>query len=207
MRMAPLLAALLASMVDVATARGAGEWGWVDVGRAFPGIVLDLRYARADNFLHQAVYPRAVCLLQVPVAHRLAAAQAALRREGYGLSLWDCYRPLSVQRRMWKLVPDPRWVADPAVGSNHNRGAAVDVTLVRTDGGALEMPTAFDDFSPRAAPGAGARWTPAARANYARLSEAMTAAGFRVRDTEWWHWDSQDAARHPVSDRPLTPIP
>jgi D-alanyl-D-alanine dipeptidase len=99
-----------------------------------PDVRLDIRYATQNNFTHQKLYDKAECLLRPEVAEKLAAVQRELNAQGLGLKVFDCYRPLSIQRRMWAIVPDDRYVADPAKGSRHNRGAAVDLTLVRSDG-------------------------------------------------------------------------
>lgn len=175
----------------------------VDVSRVVPDAILDLRYATADNFLGRRVYPSARCLLVRPAARRLARAAAALRARGYRLRLWDCYRPLSVQREMWRIRPDPGYVADPRRGSNHSRGAAVDLTLARASGTAVEMPTPFDTFDARAHSDATEGVSPAARRNRAVLRSAMEAAGFMVHPNEWWHFATRDARTLPLLDTPL----
>lgn len=172
------------------------------LGGAASSIRLDLRYATADNFTHKVVYPSARCLLRRAVATRLLEAAERLRPRGLHLKLYDCYRPLSVQRLFWSLVPDERYVADPAKGSRHNRGAAVDLTLVRASGEELDMGTAFDDFSPRAHRGADGLGE-AQRRNRAILDEAMAASGFKGMPTEWWHFDGPQWQRYPVADTPL----
>jgi D-alanyl-D-alanine dipeptidase len=141
---------LLVAIALTSAAPAAEPSDFVDVQTVAPGIRLDLRYATANNFTHQVVYPTARCLVRRDVAERLQRVQAALAARHLGLALWDCYRPLSVQRRFWALVPDERYVADPKKGSRHNRGAAVDLTLVDDAGRQLDLGTAFDDFSPRA---------------------------------------------------------
>jgi zinc D-Ala-D-Ala dipeptidase len=174
----------------------------VDLRRAVSGILVDLRYATSDNFLGRAVYPRAVPLLRRSAAGRLARAETYLRARGYRLVIWDAYRPLSVQRAMWRLVPDRRYVAPPSRGSKHNRGAAVDVTLALRDGTRVEMPTRFDDFSHRARRGwSGA--TAAARKHSELLETAMRHAGFQPYAGEWWHFDAPDWRRYGVLDVPL----
>jgi beta-N-acetylhexosaminidase/D-alanyl-D-alanine dipeptidase len=181
----------------------------VDVQRVAPSLRLDLRYAGPHNFTGVTLYPAPRCLLRRSVAERLQRVQRRLHDEGFGLLLWDCYRPFSVQERLWALVPDARYVAEPqrragvpASGSKHNRGAAVDVTLVDAHGRQLAMPTDFDDFSQRAHRDA-AGIAPAARANAERLQAAMLAEGFTPLPTEWWHFDAPDWQRYDLSDVPL----
>jgi D-alanyl-D-alanine dipeptidase len=174
----------------------------VDIRDVAPAIRLDIRYATPRNVTGETLYPAARCLLRPAVAERLAKAQAALERQGLGLVVFDCYRPLSVQKRLWALNPDERYVADPAKGSRHNRGAAVDVTLIRADGGPVGMPTDFDDFSERAHRVYN-RLPPTVRVNRARLEQAMRDAGFEPLATEWWHFDDPDWAQYDVLDVPL----
>jgi beta-N-acetylhexosaminidase/D-alanyl-D-alanine dipeptidase len=193
--------AAIAALLAAATARAA-PGDFVDVATAAPGVRLELRYATADNFTHQVVYPAARCLLRREVAERLLRVQTALTERKLGLKLWDCYRPLSVQRKFWALVPDARYVANPAKGSRHNRGAAVDLTLVDAAGRELDMGTAFDDFSERAHRDA-RDVTAAARANRATLEAAMAAEGFVGMPTEWWHFDYGDWRKYPIADVPL----
>jgi D-alanyl-D-alanine dipeptidase len=175
----------------------------VDLAAVAPTVRFDLRYATPNNFTGRALYPVARCLLRPAVAARLARVQSALETRHLGLEVYDCYRPLSVQRQMWALVPDERYVADPAKGSRHNRGAAVDVTLVRADGEELAMPTSFDDFSERARidyP----QLPAAAVANRALLQQVMRDAGFTPLPTEWWHFDAPEWASFDVLDIPLS---
>lgn len=182
----------------------------VDIGDIDSSIALDMRYATADNFTGVVVYPVARCLLRRDVAERLARVQAAVVERGLSLLLWDCYRPFSVQEQFWALVSDPRYVARPArsggvpvKGSRHNRGAAVDVTLVGRDGQRLEMPTEHDDFTRRAHRGhRGA--SPTARRNAELLESAMVAEGFLPMASEWWHFDGPDWRRYPLQDVPLS---
>jgi D-alanyl-D-alanine dipeptidase len=171
----------------------------VDVHALHPKIRFDLRYATPTNFTKRVIYPVARCFLRRAVAERLAQVQDDLARDGLGLKVFDCYRPLSAQRLLWSLVPDERYVANPAQGSRHNRGAAVDLTLVTASGAALPMPTDFDDFSERAHRGfAGLDEAP--RRNRERLERAMTAHGFVPLATEWWHFDAPDWADYRLLD-------
>ncbi|MGH7550417.1 MAG: M15 family metallopeptidase [Gemmatimonadota bacterium] len=176
--------------------------GLVDVAELDPDLVLDIRYARADNFLGRAVYDEARCLLVPEAARRLLEAERTLREEGYRLVVWDCYRPLSVQREMWEILPDPTYVADPVKGSRHNRGAAVDVGLLRIDGEPVPLPTAHDDFTHRAHRDA-ADLPAEAIASRELLERAMVEAGWIPLPSEWWHFDAAGWEQHPVQDAPL----
>jgi D-alanyl-D-alanine dipeptidase len=175
-----------------------------DASEWIPDAILDLRYATADNVAGRALYPPgARCLLLAPVADRLARAAARLRAEGYRLRLWDCYRPLSVQRVLWAAFPTRGYVADPdRGGSYHNRAAAVDVALAAADGAEVALPTGFDAFGRRARAHA-EDVPPAARENRDRLRRAMEAEGFRVNRMEWWHFDAPEARGAPRLDVPL----
>lgn len=181
-------------------------WLWAqDVVRVqdlIPTLKLDIRYATTNNFTHQRVYDVADCYLRPATAKKLAEVQADLKRQGLGLMVYDCYRPLSVQKKFWAIVPDERYVANPAQGSRHNRGAAVDLTLVDKKGRALEMPTEFDDFSERAHRdylGLSKRQ----KKNRKSLEDAMQRHGFMGLPTEWWHFDDADWKQYPVMDAPV----
>jgi D-alanyl-D-alanine dipeptidase len=177
--------------------------GLVDVSALDPSLILDIRYATRRNFTGRTLYPVARCLLRPDVAERLMRVDERLKREGLRLVIFDCYRPLSIQRELWALVPDERYVANPAKGSRHNRAAAVDLTLADSGGAPLPMPTEYDDFTEKAHrdyQGA----TPDRIANREKLEEAMAAEGFEGLPTEWWHFDAPGWERYPVLDVPLT---
>lgn len=196
------LGALLLAPVGPSHAEGAGA-PLVDVRQVIPDAVLDLRYATQDNFLKAQVYPDgARCLLLPETARRLKVAADTLRAQGFRLRLYDCYRPRSVQWQMWRIFPKPGYVADPRKGSNHNRGAAVDLGLSTPEGAEAELPTPFDTFSPAAHHGH-TGGSEASRRHREVLREAMLAAGFRPNRMEWWHYDLPGAGRLPVLDVPL----
>jgi D-alanyl-D-alanine dipeptidase len=149
----------------------------------------DVRYATTNNFMHQELYPVAKVFVRRPVAIALHEIERDLARDGLGLKIFDGYRPYRVTVRMWKPIRNPDFVADPAKGSRHNRGAAVDLTLIdlRT-GYELPMPTGYDDFTPRARQDF--KELPAdVIANRARLREVMQRHGFDPLPSEWWHFD------------------
>ncbi|RKG85874.1 D-alanyl-D-alanine dipeptidase [Corallococcus terminator] len=177
----------------------------VDAATVIPDLILDLRYATKDNFLKRQVYPDgARCLLLPDSVSRLKKAADVLRPQGYRLKVYDCYRPRAVQYEMWKILPKPGYVANPAKGSNHNRGGAVDLTLATVDGGEVEMPTPFDDFTPKAHHGY-MGGTPASREHREVLRAAMEGVGFQRNKMEWWHYDLPGATKLPVLDVPFTP--
>ena len=177
--------------------------GLVRVGDIDPTVVVDLKYATEDNFTHRRVYPVSVCLLRKETAQKLAAANAEFAKDGYRIKVWDAFRPLYVQKIFWDLVPDSRYVADPnAGGSRHNRGGAVDITLVDKEGRELEMPSAFDDFSEKASP-TNPAMSEQAKKNVAYLEGAMVRSGFQVYEHEWWHFDDSDWKDYPLVDVPL----
>jgi D-alanyl-D-alanine dipeptidase len=179
----------------------------VDVQKAVPGIVLDIRYATTNNFTGQKLYPFAGCSLRRAAAEKLAAAQAELKPLGYGLKIYDGYRPLSVQRKMWEVFPQPGYVADPKKGSRHNRGAAVDVTLIwLSDGTELPMPTPYDDFTERAH--RSYMDLPAeVIQNRELLARVLTKHGFVGLPTEWWHFDDREWRNYPLLDITVPPTP
>lgn len=174
----------------------------VEIGKG-DGMIIDLRYTTADNFFKKAFYPKnARALLRPETAAKLAKVQAELKAQGLGLKIWDAYRPLSVQRAMWKTLPDARYVADPAKGGRHNRGAALDLTLVDAQGKELPMPTAHDDFSEKA----GAHFKlvpPEIFKNRQKLQQVMTKHGFAIYDSEWWHFDDADWQKYEALDVPF----
>ncbi|HLJ55640.1 MAG TPA: D-alanyl-D-alanine dipeptidase [Chthonomonadaceae bacterium] len=175
----------------------------VDIRGICADVRVKLRYATPRNGVGRAVYPRAArCLLRRGTAERLRRVQRRLEARGLALKVWDAYRPPAAQRALWAICPDPRFVAPPWRGSKHNRGAAVDVTLVDAHGRELPMPCDFDTFTGRAKtayPGG----TPTQRRNRDLLHAAMEAEGFVPDRCEWWHFHDPDWRRYPAIDRSL----
>lgn len=174
-------------------------YGLVKITDVDPDIAIDLRYATDDNFLHRKVYPENVAFILESVGRRLKRVNDRIKAQGLRLKIWDAYRPLWVQKEMWAILPDENFVADPAKGSRHNRGCAVDVTLIDAQGNELEMPTPFDDFTEKAHPDY-MDLSVAAIQNRKILRDAMTGEGFLQFPTEWWHYDDPDWENHPVLD-------
>ena len=163
-----------------------------------PGIYTELRYASDNNFTHQVIYSFSDAYLRYGTVQKLAAAQKSLETAGYSLLIWDAFRPVSAQFRLWDICPDPAYVANPEKGySSHSRGNTVDITLVTLDGEPVEMPTDFDDFTAMADRDCSDVGEKAA-ANARLLEEAMTAAGFKLYSAEWWHYS--DATSYPVEE-------
>ena len=179
---------------------------FVDIKKVDPTILIELRYAGANNPTHSPLYPSGMpALVRYSVAQRLAAAQKYLQARGFGLKVWDAYRPKVVQEKLWAATKNNDFVADPkdSIGSLHTRGAAVDVTLVDQAGKEAKMPTEFDNFTPAAMlyyQGS----DPMIRSNLKLLQKAMARAGFYGLRTEWWHFCAGDWMTYPpVSEMQL----
>ena len=161
-----------------------------------PCIDVDLRYATADNLTGRPLYDRAVALLH-PDAHAALMRAADLAgAQGLRLRVFDAYRPVAAQWRLWAVLPDPNFVADPRQGSMHARGVAVDLTLAGGDGTPLDMGTAFDEMTERSQHGSTAIST-AGQSNRLLLLGLMVASGWAHHPHEWWHYNLRDWARHP----------
>jgi D-alanyl-D-alanine dipeptidase len=172
----------------------------VDVKKVVPTTVLDLKYATDDNFAKKAVYPSdARCYLTDVAAQALKSASDEFNTLGFSVKIWDAYRPHRVQYTFWGLVPDERYVADPKKGSRHNRGCAVDITLVDKDGKELNMGTEFDNFTERAHRTC-KDFSDEVLKNRQLLEDVMRKHGFTGLQTEWWHYDYNGWQAHPLLD-------
>jgi zinc D-Ala-D-Ala dipeptidase len=163
-------------------------------------INLDVRYATPNNFLGRPVYKEARAFLQRPAAEAMMRANRKLREKGYGLLVFDGYRPWSVTKIFWDSTPQDkkRFVADPSQGSRHNRGCAVDLTLYNLRSGReVEMPSGYDEMTERAYPNYSGG-TEEQRRLREMLREAMESEGFTVYEYEWWHFDYKDWKRYPI---------
>lgn len=167
-------------------------------------IKLDIKYATADNFVGRAVYPEARAFLQRPAAEALIRVHKLLKKQKLGIVVYDAYRPWAITKLFWDVVRlDQRaFVADPAKGSKHNRGCAIDIGIYnRKTGNAIPMPSAYDEFTERASPDYKGG-TDEERANRDMLRKMMEAEGFTVNSNEWWHFDYngwQDYAIYDIS--------
>jgi zinc D-Ala-D-Ala dipeptidase len=160
---------------------------WADIAFLDSTIIIDMKYATEDNFVKEKMYDCGRCFLRPPVAKAVVAAHQQLQQQGLGLKMLDCYRPRPIQWKLWGKVPNPRYVSDPRKGSMHNRGSAVDLTLVDGQGQELDMGTAFDFFGPEASPSY-TKLPPEVIANRQLLHNMMTAQGFKPITSEWWHF-------------------
>ena len=167
-----------------------------------PTIKLDIRYATEDNFVGKKVYPEARAFLQKPAAKAVAKVHKKLRERGLGLVIFDGYRPWSITKLFWEVTPEDKrkFVANPAKGSKHNRGCAVDLSIFDLKTGRLaDMPSGYDEFTERASPdytGGTAQQT----ANRELLRKMMEDAGFTVNPNEWWHFDFKDWEKYAIYD-------
>jgi zinc D-Ala-D-Ala dipeptidase len=174
----------------------------IELKSIVPGIIYDLRYASTNNFMQRRMYPAGTnsTFLRLPAAKALQKVQLELNEKGLGLKIFDAYRPYSVTVLFWELVRDERYVANPSKGSGHNRGIAVDLTIIdNKTGKELDMGTGFDNF------------TDTAHSTFTALPEqvlqnrkllrtTMEKYGFKVLDTEWWHFYLPDAGRYEILD-------
>ncbi|MEJ2584070.1 MAG: M15 family metallopeptidase [Robiginitalea sp.] len=164
-----------------------------------PDFSYDLRYATEDNFMKEAVYDCPKCYTRVKTARALIAANREFMEKGTRIRFFDCYRPNSVQFKMWEIVPNPQYVANPMRGSVHNRGGAVDITLETLTGTPLDMGTDFDYFGKRAYHDNG-DLPENVLENRRLLKETMEKYGFQSVRTEWWHYNLKAATADPVAD-------
>jgi D-alanyl-D-alanine dipeptidase len=161
--------------------------------------VYDMKYATEDNFLKSKVYDCAECLLRYKTVKALILANQRLMKKGFKIKIFDCYRPLDIQKRMWEIVPNPKYVANPAKGSIHNRGGAVDITLIDLNGKELDMGTAFDYFGIEASHGY-SNLSDEIKKNRRLLKKNMEKECFNSFDSEWWHYNLKAALNDKVSN-------
>jgi len=172
----------------------------VNIEEKIPGIVLDIRYATKNNFTGSVLYEKPLAYARKPVAKALQRVQDSLAVHGRGLKILDAYRPYSVTVRFFEVYPDTNFVANPRYGSRHNRGCAVDVSLVDiSTGDEIPMPTEFDDFSERAHPEY-MDLPEEVIANRDFLFSVMRHFGFTYYETEWWHFDFGGWEEFPLMD-------
>ncbi|MDX2044063.1 MAG: M15 family metallopeptidase [Acidobacteriota bacterium] len=180
----------------------------VELIKLDPTIKLDIRYAASNNFLGKPVYKEARAFLQRPAAEALARINQRLRKKGYGLLVFDGYRPWAVTKLFWDSTPDDKkkFVANPSQGSRHNRGCAVDLSLFDLKTGKeIEMPSGYDEMTDRAYPNYKGG-TAEQRGLRDLLRAEMEADGFTVFDIEWWHFDFNNWREYPILNIPFDQI-
>ncbi|MGV3541255.1 MAG: M15 family metallopeptidase [Rufibacter sp.] len=175
----------------------------VELKKHIPGLVLDIKYATKDNLVGEPVYKTAAAFARKPVAEALKKVQADLKPLGVGLKIYDGYRPYQVTVHFFNKVKEKDFVANPKDGSRHNRGCAIDLTLIDLKTGKeLEMPTAYDATVAKAAPDY-PNVSEQVKKNRALLIDAMERHGFKVLRNEWWHFDFKDWRNFPLMDIPF----
>jgi zinc D-Ala-D-Ala dipeptidase len=179
----------------------------VEIVKLDPTIRLDIRYATTNNFMHRAMYVQAKAFMQRPAAEALVRAHRALKAKGYGIVVFDAYRPWGVTKAFWDAASEAErkieFVANPSKGSRHNRGCAADISLFDlTTGQEVTMPSEYDEFSERAYPSY-TGGTPESRARRDLLRAAMEAERFTVYPAEWWHFDYNDWKSYRIMDVPF----
>ncbi len=216
--LAPILAAAIASALACSTARSGPpkepgpfrDPDLVEIVTLDPAIHLDVRYATSNNFTGRSVYREARAFLQRPAAEALVRVNRVLGEKGYRLLVFDGYRPWSVTKLFWEITPqdkrDRGFVANPAKGSKHNRGAAVDLSMYALATGLeVVMPSPYDEFSDRADPDY-AGGTAEERERRDLLRAEMEKEGFTVDPGEWWHFNYQGWESYPILDVPFEKI-
>ena len=161
--------------------------------------VYDMKYATDDNFLKAKVYDCAECYLRLKTVKALMKANAKFIKKGYKIKLYDCYRPLEIQKKMWAIVSNPIYVANPSKGSIHNRGGAVDISLVDKNGVELNMGTSFDYFGIEASHN-NKNFSKEILNNRKLLKKIMLRYNFQSFDSEWWHYNMKNAKLDPISN-------
>jgi len=175
----------------------------VEIKKAIPNIALDIRYATKNNFMQQVMYRQARAFARKPVVDALKKTQQELNKKGLGLKIFDGYRPYAITVEFYKKASDKNFVANPAKGSKHNRGCAIDLTLINLKTGKeLPMPTPYDSFSAAAA----ANYEPVSpvqRKNRNLLISTMAKYGLNVLENEWWHYDFVGWKNYQLMDIPF----
>lgn len=178
----------------------------VDIKKAIPNIVLDIRYATSNNFMKRVMYKEAKAFARKPVVDKLSKIQVELNKKGYGLKIFDAYRPYAITVAFYQQASDKHFVANPSKGSKHNRGCAVDLTLIELQTGLeLPMPTGYDSFEKEAAANFPSLPENVIK-NRALLIKTMQRNGFRVLENEWWHFDYIGWQNYHLMDIPFSSL-
>lgn len=185
--------------IEINNVEEISDSSFVNLKKYSSDFVYDMKYATSDNFLNAKVYDCAECYLRLKTVKALVEANTKFMKMGYKVKLFDCYRPHDVQIKMWKIVPNPNYVANPAKGSIHNKGGAIDITLVDLSGKELDMGTAFDYFGEKASHNFG-NLSDEIKSNRKLLKNGMIASKFNSFDSEWWHYNLAAGLEDKVSN-------
>ena len=161
--------------------------------------ILDMKYATSDNFLKNKVYDCESCFLRLKTVKKLIEASNEFNSLGYSIKIFDCYRPLDIQKKMWEIVPNADYVADPKKGSIHNRGGAIDITLLDSEGKELDMGTTFDFFGPEASHKY-KEFPSTILKNRALLKKIMLKHNFKSFESEWWHYNLSESYKDKLAN-------
>ncbi|MDK1727169.1 M15 family metallopeptidase [Dellaglioa algida] len=177
------------------------ELGFTNVKTIDPDIIVDLRYATKNNFTNQIIYDFSAAIARTGTVKKLGIASKLLKVQGYRLKIWDAYRPVLAQEKLFEVYPDPNFVAKPNPNFSHQKGVTFDLTICNLNGKELEMQSEFDDFSKRS--GRNYNRTTQQQRNYDVLNNAMITAGFIGYSEEWWDYrDSDMDAYTPLTANP-----
>lgn len=172
----------------------------IDLEKFIPGIVLDIRYATTNNFTGEKIYNMARAYARKPVAESLKKVQTELKQQNLGIKIFDAYRPYKATVRFYEVYHDTTYVASPYRGSRHNRGCAIDMTIIDLKTGKeLKMPTGYDSFQKEAWPSTPVK-DPEAKKNRDLIIRVMQKYGFKVNGSEWWHFDFIGWRKYEVMD-------
>jgi D-alanyl-D-alanine dipeptidase len=172
----------------------------INLEKFVPGLAMDIRYATTNNFMHEKMYNMARAYARKPVAEALQKIQAELKPQGLGIKMFDAYRPYKATVKFYETYHDTTYVASPYRGSRHNRGCALDLTVIDLKTGKeLEMPTEYDSFKKEAWPSTPVK-DPLIRKNRQLLIDVMQKYGFKVNGSEWWHYDFNGWKKYEVMD-------
>jgi zinc D-Ala-D-Ala dipeptidase len=186
----PILFVILSLLPFISSAQKLEESGFVDIKKLDPTILIDIKYASKDNFVHQVIYDCAACYLRKEVASQIVKINKELQLNGLKLKLFDCYRPRQYQQRLWDKKPDARFVTPPQKGSEHGKGAAVDLTIVDSNNKELDFGTPYDFFGKEAYQNY-SKFPSTTLQNRKKLKNVMIKYGFKPIRTEWWHYSYQ----------------
>ena len=197
------LAAILSFLLFSYSSENTSQTSLVNIASQSSEFSFEIRYASENNFIGEILYDCELCLLQAEVAKALLDANQYFCEKGYRIRIYDCYRPLDVQKKMWAKVPKPTYVANPyGKGSIHNKGAAVDMTLETLEGCFVDMGSDYDFFG-RASHIDNFNFSEEILAHRKLLTDGMRKFGFKTVRTEWWHFSFKKNWSYPTLNEPL----